>query len=211
MQTILICVSAVVLDRFIDDPRRRWLLERFRHLARRLEAAIPAAPHAPAARLWGAAAALALVLPVVLVAWGLSAIPFLGVVADLGVVYLALGAARLGEQSRAVDAALREGDLEAAWTQVEILHGRDFAPLDEETASLVTVEWILRKGNDALLGVVFWFLAAGAPGVAAYRLVLLLDGLWGYRGARYRDFGWAVAWGSTLLNWIPARLTALSY
>jgi adenosylcobinamide-phosphate synthase len=201
----LVLVGGVLLDRLLGEPRRWHPLEGFGRLALAAEAR----GHADS-RGRGALLVVALVLPWVVLAALAARLPHSWLV-DLLVLYLAIGWRSLVEHGRAVASALEAGDLPLARRRVAFLVSRDTAALDEEGVAKATVESILENGNDALYGALFWFMVAGAPGVVAYRLVNTLDAMWGYRSPRYRRFGWAAARLDDLMNWVPARLTALAY
>jgi adenosylcobinamide-phosphate synthase len=122
-----------------------------------------------------------------------------------------VGGQTLTEHPVAVQKPLLAGQLEQARLAIARMVSRDTHALDAGQIAAATAESVLENGCDAVFGALFWFLVAGLPGVAIYRLTNTLDAMWGYRNARYRYFGWAAARLDDVLNFIPARLTALAY
>lgn len=207
MTAPIAALLAVVLDRLLGETPRWHPLVGFGWLAQRVEAKLYGA-----SRLRGAAAVALLVGGFALAAFLLHrSLGSWAWLLDVALLYLALGAASLGEHAAAVRRALDAGDLDAARRSVGRMVSRDTADMDETAVARAALESVLENGCDAVFGALFWFLVAGAPGVAAYRLANTLDAMWGYKTERYRHFGWAAARLDDLLNWIPARLTALTY
>ena len=127
------------------------------------------------------------------------------------ILYLCLGANSLKQHASAVYRALQAQDLPFARTRVGMIVSRETGHMDALTVRRATIESVLENGADAIFAPLFWFVLAGPTGAILYRLSNTLDAMWGYKNDRYRDFGWAAARLDDLLNWVPSRLTALSY
>lgn len=201
---------AVILDRWLAEPARYHPLVGFGWLADQVEKRVYGI--APAKRrLRGVAAVAILLLPALALAVLIENTPYLGSFMSVAGLYLALGGQSLTEHAAVVRQALLAGEHKAAQQAIACLVSRDTQALDERQIAAATAESVLENGCDAVFGALFWFSVAGLPGVVIYRLANTLDAMWGYRNARYRDFGWAAARLDDVLNFIPARLTALSY
>lgn len=207
----LVMAAALLADALLGELRRGHPLVGFGVLAARLERALNRRDRSPALRrALGAVGVLALVAPVTVAAAVLAAAPY-GWAFEVLALYLALGLQSLVAYARAVRNALAADDLDAARTAVGMMVSRDVRRLDRRGVAAAAIESVLENGNDAVLGALFWFVIAGAPGVVAYRLINTLDAKWGYRTARLRAFGAFAARLDDGMNWIPARLVALTY
>lgn len=114
---------------------------------------------------------------------------------------------RAGEEVRA---ALAQGDLPEARRRVRWhLVGRNTDDLPEPLVVSATVESLAENITDALTGPLFWFALGGLPGAWAYRLVNTADSMWGHHDPEREYIGKFAARTDDLLNWLPARLTAL--
>ncbi len=111
---------------------------------------------------------------------------------------------------REVQAALERGDLPEARRVVRWhLVGRETADLPEPLVVSATVESLAENVTDGLTGPLFWFALAGLPGAWAYRFANTADSMWGHHDPEREYVGKFAARLDDVLNWIPARLTAL--
>jgi adenosylcobinamide-phosphate synthase len=211
--TALVTLAAVLLDALIGEPARWHPLVGFgrwaQYFERRLNANTTRSPLTQ--RLLGALAVTAAVGPWVLLVAVAGALPALHYWVAVAALYFALGHQSLRQHAQRVHKALEAGNLDEARVQVSYMVSRDTAKMDARGIAAATVESVLENGNDAVFGALFWFVVAGAPGVLLFRLSNTLDAMWGYRTPRYLYFGWAAARFDDVLNFVPARLTALTY
>lgn len=238
MLTLGIILLALVIDQLLGEPRRWHPLVGFGKLAGLLERKmnLAAGPRANTTRniapermnwpytilpltlnrqhgvvalsiMCGVPFLFALVLQIYLMqqSWPIA------LIGEAIVLYLAIGRQSLRAHALAVANALRRSDIVVARLAVSRIVTRDVERADAEAVSAAAVETVLENGSDAVFASIFWFAVAGLPGVVLHRTSNTLDAMWGYRNARFEEFGWAAARFDDLLNYLPARGTALAY
>jgi adenosylcobinamide-phosphate synthase len=122
----------------------------------------------------------------------------------------------LKDEVLAVEAALQQS-LPAGRERLSWLVSRDTSQLDAGTVRESAIETLAENLSDSVIAPLFWFALLGLPGAAVYRLANTADAMWGYpgwrgQGAQRRYWQWAGKWAARaddVLNWLPARLTAL--
>ncbi|GAA3957188.1 adenosylcobinamide-phosphate synthase CbiB [Allohahella marinimesophila] len=216
--SVLVCLTAVALDHWLGEPRRFHPLVGFGSAANWLERRLNPASHAePKALrqplLMGVLAVATLLAPLMLVAvLAVLLLPaHILVMTDVIVLWLTLSLRGLREHAMAVAEPLEAGNLPVARQQLARIVSRQTDSLDESAVASAATESVLENGADAVFASLFWFLVAGIPGVVLHRAVNTLDAMWGYRNERFLLYGRCAARLDDGLNWIPARLTALTY
>ncbi|WP_342120649.1 adenosylcobinamide-phosphate synthase CbiB [Pseudoduganella sp. OTU4001] len=206
-------LGGVLLDAMLGEVSRFHPLVGFGRLAAAIEARLNRAHGAP--RFVRGMLAWALpVLPLTALAVWLCTQPASAPIqAALHAVllYFCLGLRSLRDHMLPIWHALQAGDLPQARALTARIVSRDTQQAGEADLAKAATESMLENGNDAVFGTLFWFAIAGGPGAVLFRLANTLDAMWGYRTERFNLFGRSAARIDDALNYLPARLTAISY
>jgi len=135
--------------------------------------------------------------------------PLAGFLGTVLISSTCLAARSLHIESARVATALAAGDLQTARHYLSWIVGRDTDLLEEGDIWRALVETVAENSSDGIIAPLFWLTAGGPIAAMAYKAVSTLDSMVGYKNERYLQFGWASARMDDLLNFIPARLTAM--
>ncbi|NMM39060.1 MAG: cobalamin biosynthesis protein [Glaciimonas sp.] len=205
---VLLAVAGITLDALLGEVRRWHPLVGFGRWANLIERRL----NCGIGRFWrGTLAWLLAVMPFTLLAAWLTNSGIAGLLLHALLLYFCIGLRSLREHALPIAEALTRGDLVQARLLTARIVSRDTQTAPETDLAKAGVESLLENGNDAVFGTLFWFIIAGGPGALLFRLANTLDAMWGYRTPRLLAFGCFAARFDDVLNWIPARLTALSY
>jgi len=147
--------------------------------------------------------------------------PLLGLVVNVAVLYALMGFRRFSHAVSAIISALKGADIVGARRALAAWDGAETADLSSQDIARIAIERGLADAYRQVFAVLFWFVVLPGPaGAVLYRAAALLAAEW--KGASPGDDASALARSLTVfgrparvllrvLDWIPARLTALSF
>lgn len=213
MNVFLICLVSIVLARWLGEPKRWQPAEGFGRWVYGIEDLIYTSSDAStrSRRRRALVAVVLCVVPFVLLAVILANLGAVGLVFDLVILYLALSGADIEVKVHGIVDRLRRFEINEARQTLAPLVNFQVTALDEPGVLRGLLEWMFSRANSAWFAPLFWFVVAGAPAVVLYRLAELLSGIWRENSGHDRELAWAAAKVKYLLEWLPARLLALTY
>ncbi len=133
---------------------------------------------------------------------------YLGLIIEAVITYQCLAAKSLYTESMKVYHGLNES-LQAGRDAVSMIVGRDTASLDEIGVTKAAVETVAENTSDGVIAPMI-YLAIGGPVLGiCYKAINTMDSMVGYKIDKYLDFGRYAAKLDDIVNFIPARISAL--
>lgn len=216
MSAFLMVLLALVLDFFMGEPKKIW--DRFPHPATLMGRLVnwldETLNKGSQRRTKGFFTVVVLVLIAFipgLIFEKLNNIPVLGVgvnVIEIIIAAILIAYRSLIDHVNDVATALQT-DLQQGRNAVSLIVGRDTRQMTESDVSRATIESAAENFSDGVVAPVFWFLILGLPGILIYKMINTADSMIGYQNQKYANFGFAAAKLDDVLNWLPARISAV--
>jgi adenosylcobinamide-phosphate synthase len=204
--------GAILADRLLGEwPNALHPVVWMGKLTHLLERCAPS--HGPVRQL-AAGALIVLVVPTTfagaafLIMRGLRPYPALALVIGVVLLKSTFALRALSAAAKVVESALADGAIGSARQGLRSLCSRDPSALEPHQLVAATIESVAENASDSFVAPLFYFALFGLPGAVFYRAVNTLDSMIGYHG-KYEYLGKIAARFDDLLNFIPARITAV--
>lgn len=135
--------------------------------------------------------------------------PLLSFLVTVGLASTTLATRSLLDAIVRIEKPLHEGNLIEARKELSHIVGRETHSLNEDKVLRAGLESLAENTSDGIVAPLFYLSLGGIPAAVAYKAVNTLDSMIGYRNERYLYFGRFAARLDDVLNFVPARLTAL--
>ena len=159
--------------------------------------------------LWLLVAAASTAVPALLLWLCQRVSPWLRLVVESAMCWQILAARSLRDESMKVYDALESGDLAASRHAVSMIVGRDTDRLDDAAVTRAAVETVAENTSDGVVAPLLFLAIGGAPLGFFYKAVNTMDSMLGYVEPPYKNIGLVPAKADDVVNYIPARLSAL--
>ncbi len=124
-------------------------------------------------------------------------------------VFYGLANRSLIAEALKVENVLTTKGVEAGRKQLSFIVGRDTSELSENKIRTAVLETLAENLSDGIIAPLFYYAIGGVPLMLTYKMVNTLDSMIGYKNDRYREFGFFAAKFDDVVNFIPARITAI--
>lgn len=115
----------------------------------------------------------------------------------------------LKKESMAVYTELKKGNLKNARKAVSRIVGRDTQNLTQQGVIKAAVETVAENTSDGVVAPLFYMTFFGALGGVFYKTINTMDSMIAYKNEKYIHFGKCAALLDDIVNYIPARLSAI--
>lgn len=216
MEILLACMLGFLLDLCIGDPI--WLY----HPVRLLGALISALEklvrtccrqdgmlRIGGGILWGIVLIVSWTVPFLFLCAAQWVHPLFHVALETFWCMQILATKSLKTESMKVYERLAQHDLPGARQAVSMIVGRDTQNLTEEGVTKAAVETVAENTSDGVIAPLLCLMLGGAPLGFAYKAVNTMDSMLGYKDEKYRSIGFVPAKMDDVVNFIPARISAL--
>ncbi|MDP2335394.1 MAG: adenosylcobinamide-phosphate synthase CbiB [Bacteroidota bacterium] len=211
---LLIIISLLIgflLDTLLGDPL--WLPHPIRLFGRAIFFFTEKLNSGQHRKMKGAAMAVGLIASTFGVIWLLLLLvkpiePLYIGLAGIGVFYGLANRSLISEAHKVIRVLETQG-LEAGRQQLSFIVGRETRNLNGQQIRTAVLETLAENLSDGVIAPLFFYALGGVPAMMAYKMANTLDSMIGYKSEQFRQFGWFAARFDDVLNFIPARLTAL--
>ena len=161
------------------------------------------------AALWASVTLISTGIPAILL-WCCHVVsPWLRLGVESIMCWQILAVKSLRVEAMKVYTALRSEGIDRSRQAVSRIVGRDTAALDEIGVTKAAVETVAENTSDGIVAPMLFLAIGGAPLGFFYKAVNTMDSMLGYIEPPYRDIGLVPAKMDDVMNYIPARISAL--
>lgn len=157
----------------------------------------------------GAVAMLITLPPILLILWLFADFIAINWMWEALLLYMALGSPSVFKDSAHIADALIDNNKVAAKSVLSRWVLRDSQVLSNMGLAKATIEMLLLRTSQGIIGVGFYFIIGGGLCALAYRLLLEMHYSWNSKQPEFTHFGKTVSTISNILQWFPSRLFTL--